>query len=152
MRRESAGNFEKNRINNITRVFIVHIDINSISSNFDMITSMVIKDNIDILMISETKIDSSIPQTQFRIGVYAPPFRYDRNSHDDGIFLFIREDIPAKIIIVTPLKKILKGLFAELNFRKKKILFSFSYSPHKLLHVLKILITIVYRFSSNKLS
>ena len=111
MRRESAGNFEKNRINNITRVFIVHIDINSISSNFDMITSMVIKDNIDILMISETKIDSSIPQTQFRIGVCAPPFRYDRNSHDDGIFLFIREDIPAKIIIIAPLEKILKGLF-----------------------------------------
>ena len=111
MRRESAGNFEKNRINNITRVFIVHKDINSISSNFDMITSMVIKDNIDILMISETKLDSSIPQTQFRIGVYAPPFRYDRNSHDDGIFLFIREDIPAKIIIIVPLEKILKGLF-----------------------------------------
>ena len=95
----------------MTRVLIVHIDINSICNNFDMITSMVIKDNIGILMISETKLDSSFPQTQFRIGGYAPPFRYDRNSHDDGIFLFIREDIPAKIIIIAPLEKILKGLF-----------------------------------------
>ena len=30
--------------------------------------SSIVKDNIDILMVSETKLDSSFPQTQFRIG------------------------------------------------------------------------------------
>ena len=66
-----------------------------------MLSSMV-KDNIDILMVSETKLDSSFPQAQFKIKGYAPPFRYDRNSHGGGILLFIREDIPTKIISITP--------------------------------------------------
>ena len=39
-----------------------------------MLSSMV-KDNIDILMVWETKLDSSFLQAQFRIEGYAPPFR-----------------------------------------------------------------------------
>ena len=83
-----------------------------------MLSSMV-KDSIDILMVSETKLDSSFPQAQFRMEGYAPPFRYDRESHGGGILLFIREDIPTKIISITPLKDF-EGIFVELNFRKKK--------------------------------
>ena len=52
--------------------------------------SSIVKDNIDMLMVSETKLDSSFPQVQFRIEGYAPPFRYDRKSHGGGILLFIR--------------------------------------------------------------
>ena len=53
-----------------------------------------VRDNIDILMVLETKLDSSFPQAHFKIEGYVPPFRYDRNSHGVGILLFIREDIP----------------------------------------------------------
>ena len=52
-------------------------------------------------MVSETKLDSSFPQIQLRREGYAHPFRY---SHGGGILLFIREDIPTKIISITPLK------------------------------------------------
>ena len=65
-----------------------------------MLSSMV-KYNIDILMVSETKLDSSFLQIQLRREGYAHPFRY---SHGGGILLFIREDIPTKIISITPLK------------------------------------------------
>ena len=126
------GPFEilkKIRINNVNRVVIGHININSIRNKFDMLSSMV-KDNIDILMVSETKLDSSFPQAQFRMEGYAPPFRYDRNSHGGGILLFIREDIPTKVISITPLKDF-EGIFVELNFRKKKVLLCCSYNPHK---------------------
>ena len=94
-----------------------------------MLFSMV-KDNIDILMVSETKLDSSFPQAQFRIEGYVPQFRYDRNSHGGDILLFIREDIATKIISITPLKDF-EGIFVELNFRKKKVLLCCSYNPHK---------------------
>ena len=94
---------KKIRINNVNKVVIRHININFIRNKFDMLSSMV-KDNIDILMVSETKLDSSFPQAQFRIEGYAPPFRYDRDSHGGGILLFIREDIPTKIISITPFK------------------------------------------------
>ena len=68
-----------------------------------MLSSM-IKYNIEILMVLETKLVSSFPQAQFRMEEYAPRFRCDRNSHGGGILLFIREDIPTKIISITPLK------------------------------------------------
>ena len=70
-------------------------------------------------MISETKLDYFFPQTQFRIEECAYLFRYDRNSHGGGILLFIRQNIPVKLISITPLKDF-EGFFVELNFRKKK--------------------------------
>ena len=91
---------------------------------------MVKEDNIDILTVLETKLDSSFPQAQFRIEGYAPPFRCDRNSHDGGILFFIKEDISTKIISITPLKDS-EGIFVELNFRMKKVLLCCSYDPHK---------------------
>ena len=120
---------KKIRINNVNRVVIGHININSIRNKFDMLFSMV-KDNIDMLMVSETKLDSSFPQAQFRMEGYAPPFRYDRSSHLGGTLLSIREEIPTKIISITPLKDF-GGTFGELNFRKKKVMLYCSYNPHK---------------------
>ena len=79
-------------------------------------------------MVSETILDSSFPQAQFRIEGYDPPFRYDRNSH--GSDLFMNNDIPTKIISITPLKDI-EGIFVKLNFAKKNILFCCSYNAHK---------------------
>ena len=95
---------KKIRINNVNRVVTGRVNIDSIRNKFDMLSSMV-KDNIDILTVAGIKLDSSFPQAQFRMEGYAPPFRYDRNSHGGGILLFIREDIPTKIIIRTPLKR-----------------------------------------------
>ena len=120
---------KKIRIDNVNRVVMGHININFIRNKFGMLSSM-IKYNIDILMVSEAKLDSSFPQAQFRIEGYAPPFRCDRNSHGGGSLLFIREDIPTKIISITPLKDF-EGIFLKLNFRKKQILLCCSYNPHK---------------------
>ena len=116
-------------INDANRVAIRHIKINSIKNKFDELSSMV-KNNIDILMVLEAKLDSSFPQMQFRVEGYSPPFRYDRNCHGGGILIFIRKDIPTKIISITPLKNF-EGIFVVLNFRKKKILSCCSYSLHK---------------------
>ena len=83
--------------------------------------SNTVKDNIHILMISETKLDSSFPPAQFKMEGYAAPFRYDRNPDGGGIHLFIREDILRKVISITPLKDF-EGIFVEINFHKKKVL------------------------------
>ena len=78
---------KKIRINNVNRIPIGRKNINPIRNKFDMLSSIV-KDNIDIIMVSEAKLNSFFPQTQFRIEGYAPPSRYDSNSHG-GIVLFI---------------------------------------------------------------
>ena len=109
---------KKIRINNVNKVLTEHINFNSIKSKFDMLSNMV-KYNVDILMVSETKLDYFFPQTQFRIEGCVHLFRYDRNSHGGGILLFIRQNVPVKLISITPLKDF-EGFFVELNFRKKK--------------------------------
>ena len=76
---------------------IGHININSIRNKFEMLSNS-IKDNLDILMISETKLDSTFPSNQFTVKGYAAPIRFDRNGRGGGISLYIREDIPATLL------------------------------------------------------
>ena len=56
-----------------------------------------INKNIVALLISGTKIDSSIPSVQFHLEDYATPYRLDRNANGGCILLYIREDIPSKL-------------------------------------------------------
>ena len=80
-------------------------------------------------MISETKVDKSFPLGQFRINGFNAPFRLDRNINGGGIMLFVREDIPAKLIASeTPP---VEGLYVEVKLRKQKWLISCSYNPNK---------------------
>ena len=39
-------------------------------------------------MVSETQLDESFPQGQFKISGFSRPFRLDRNSNGGGIMLF----------------------------------------------------------------
>ena len=55
-------------IANINRLMIGHININSIRNEFEMHSNS-IKGNLDILMISETKLDSTFPSNQFNKGM-----------------------------------------------------------------------------------
>ena len=49
-------------------------------------------------MISETKLDDNFAEGWFFIDGYHTPFRYDRNGNGGGILLYVREDIPEKVI------------------------------------------------------
>ena len=60
--------------------------------------SEMIKGFVDMFMISETKLDDSFPGGQFFIEGYHTPFRFDRNGNAGGILIYVREDIPAKVI------------------------------------------------------
>ena len=45
----------------------------------------IIKNEIDVFMISETKNDNSFPMPQFTVTDYSLPFRLDQTSHGGGI-------------------------------------------------------------------
>ena len=60
---------------------------------------LIISGNIDILMVSETKLDNSFSVSQFLIDGYCPPFRLDRDNNGRRIMLFVREDIPCKLFL-----------------------------------------------------
>ena len=104
------------RKNNFNRLICAHLNINSVRSKFDLLSD-IIKNNVDILMISEKELDSSFPNEQFQFHGYSEPYRLDRNGNGGGILVFIREDIPTKLID-SQMK--IEGFFIELNLRRKK--------------------------------
>ena len=81
-------------------------------------------------MTSATKIDASFPINQFLLNGYSTPFQLGRNAHGRRILLYVREDIPSKLLLVE--ENLIKGFFVEINLRnKKKWLLSCSYNPKK---------------------
>ena len=118
------------RNQNPHRIIIGYLNINSIRNKFESLVTFV-GNNLDILMISETKIDDTFPESQFLIEGFSKPFRLDRTAKGGGILLYIREDIPCRCIRQTTLNNIFEGFFVELNLKSKKWLLGCSYNHHK---------------------
>ena len=116
------------RKGNLNRLVLAHININSIRNKFDTLVQQ-ITNNIDILMISETKLDNSFPEGQFLIPGYSSPYRFDRNCRGGGIMLYVREDIPSKLLSIE--NQPIEGFYVETNLRKKKWLLCGTYNPHR---------------------
>ena len=83
----------------------------------------------DILVITETKLDETYPNFQFYIEGYSLPFRLDRNRNGGGLMIYVREDIPSKLLKKHNFQYDIEGLFIELNFRKSKWLLGGFYHP-----------------------
>eukprot|EP00111_Clytia_hemisphaerica_P002204 TCONS_00006179-protein len=78
------------RINNVANVIIGHLNINSIRYRFEGL-KLVIKDNVDIFLVSETKIDEPFPENHFIIENYSRPYRLDRDKQGGGLLLYVRQ-------------------------------------------------------------
>ena len=74
------------RLNHPQQIIIGHLNINSIRNKFDLMKTMLTRD-IDILMITKTKLDDSFPVSQFEIDGFRTPFRLDRNKNGGAILL-----------------------------------------------------------------
>ena len=72
--------------------------------------------DVDLIMISETKVDNSFLQGQFLIKGFREPFRIDRNIHGGEILFNLRQDIPVKLLSVETL--LVACNFVEINFGK----------------------------------
>ena len=115
------------RKRNLNKLVVAHLNINSLRLKFDSFVQK-ITGNVDILMISETKLDNSFPEGQFLIEGYSKPYRIDRNCHGGGIMLYVRADIPSKLLSIESLP--MEGFYVEINLQKKKWLLCCSYNPN----------------------
>ena len=66
-----------------------YLNINSIAKKFDNLICM-LEQNIDILCIAETKIDSSYLTIQFYVPGYKTPYRFDVSSNSGGILVYVK--------------------------------------------------------------
>ncbi len=124
------GNSElKNlRLKNVGRLVIGYLNINSVRNKFEGLKDFV-SDNIDILIVAETKIDNSFPKGQFFIQGYSEPFRLDRNSNGGGLLVFVKEDIPSKQLKSFKFEDDIECIGFEINLRKKKWALFSIYRP-----------------------
>ena len=87
-------------------------------NKFEFLSTQV-KGNIDVLMVSETKIDYTFPVDNFVIDGFSTPYRLDRDSNGGGIMLHVREDIPSNLL-ATDEKNHIESFYVELNLRNEK--------------------------------
>ena len=115
---------------NTDRPVIAHLNINFLGAKFEELTTL-IKDKVDILLVSETKLDKSFPKGQFFIDGYKEPIRLDRNKNGGGLLFFIREDLDVNEIKSHKLPKAIEGIFISLKIRTSKWLIFGGYNPDK---------------------
>ena len=84
---------------------------------------------VDILVVTETKLDDTFLTSQFLITGFSVAHRLDQNRNGDGIMIFIRDDIPSRVLMKHVFPDDIEGLFIELNFRKTKWLLFGIYHP-----------------------
>ena len=106
------------RKNSKDKLLIGNLNINSLPNKFDQL-KVIIQGKLDILVITETKIDNSFPTSQFLIEGFCKPYRYDRNRNGGGVLIYVREDIPSKVLPQCAQTDI-EAIFLEINLRKSK--------------------------------
>ena len=90
-----------------------------------------VTENLDILDITETKLDESFPSSQFILEGYQVPLRLDRNSDGRGIMVYVREGILCRKLNSYNTIGDFEGIFFVINLRKNKWPFFGGYNPKK---------------------
>ena len=134
------GLLQNLRVNNIGRVIIGNLNVASLPLRIDELRNAV-TGKIDVLVLTETHLDGSFPTEQFLIEGFKTPYRQDRNKFGGGVMIYIREDIPSKILEKHAFPDVpfdnndnlgpIEGIFIELNFRKSRWLLFGSYHRPK---------------------
>ena len=95
------------------------MNINLLRNKFDQL-KILVQNKIDNLVITESKLDDTFPDSQFHTPGYEVPFRKDRNKLGRGILVFVSYNIPCKKLDV----RIPEALFLEIHLRQIKCLLS----------------------------
>ena len=99
---------------------------------FDQLKEIVLK-YIDILVITETKLDHTFPNAQFLVLGFSKPFHLERGGvmiydrKGGGVMIYVREYIPSKLLTKNVLPSDIECIFLELNFRTCKWLLVGTY-------------------------
>ena len=117
------------KLKNANKIVFGHLNLNSLRNKFECL-KYVIGENIDIFLVSETKLNESFPDAQFFIEGYFPTYRKDRTDKGGGLMLYVHNNIPSRAIDIT-FDPLIEALVIEINLKKKKWLLICSYNPHK---------------------
>ena len=87
----------------------------------------IIKD-FDIFLISESKLDSTFPNAQFKITGFKI-FRYDHNRFGGGLLLYVNDKIPSKFLDKHSISTDIELIAVEFHQNKRQWLSLCVYKP-----------------------
>ena len=116
---------------NVDRLIFTHLKINSIRYKISMLSDIVAK-KIDVLCISDTKLDESFMYSNFLIPGYSIPFGRDRTASGGGLLLYVRSDTSSKELKYFDIPCNLECIFIELNIFRRKWLVVCFYNHSKI--------------------
>ena len=105
--------------NHSNKFIMAHININSLRNKFDILTNKV-SEYIDILMISETKVDNTFLHALYHLKDFSNPYRLDRNSPGGGILVYVTDNIPCNLVKLEQKFENFEDFFIELELSNKK--------------------------------
>ena len=118
------------KLSNPHKIILGHLNINSLRNKFESIAD-VIQGTFDIFLLSETKIDESFPDKQFRLNNYKI-FRKDSNRYGGGIMFYVNENIRCKSL-ATKIDNLTETIFLEINVQSY-LLLQTSKSKRRIFH------------------
>ena len=114
--------------NNTHRLIFAHLNIDSMRNKFPALQT-IIQNNIDILVLTESKLNNSFSTAISTLQGYHAPIRLDRNIHGGGIIIYIRANIPHRTLGKLTSNTDNEGIFIELFLRKEKWPLYGGYNP-----------------------
>ena len=71
-------------LRNVNKVIIGNLNVNSLQNKFDQLREIVLK-YVDVLVITETKLDDTFLKSQFLVTGFSVLYRLDRNRNAVGL-------------------------------------------------------------------
>ena len=105
--------------NNSSNLNFAYLNINSVKNKFENFKE-IINGNVDIFTIAETKLDGSLPTSQFELEGYYSPFRLDITKQSGGLFAYIKSSIPSIQLYYGSICDSMQAIPFEINLRQEK--------------------------------
>ena len=136
-----AAEIEKSDTTNMSRLFnirtkcpknviISYLNINSIRNKLNSLDTL-LNGKVDVLIVAESKLDSSFPDRQFIMKGYKKPFRLDIHEKSGGLLVYVNENTPSSILNEFTFDSEIQVVPFELNLRKQKWIIFSIYRPPK---------------------
>ena len=118
------------RQKNGKELLVCHLNINSIQNKFEELKDIILKSTVQIMAVSETKIDGSYPDCQFLIpGYYL--HRNDRKKGGGGVLMFVSSKIQSRRISIERRYKTIEPLALEIGLKLRNAIVLAIYRPPK---------------------
>ena len=75
----------------------------------------------DVLIITETKLDDTFLTSQLLVTGFSVPYKLDQNRNGGGIMIFIRDDIPSRMLTKHVFPDDIAGLFISITWTRPLI-------------------------------